>query len=124
MPWKPSFDEARPDPRLDAVRGRAAELLLDGEVAGHLLVETEYGANRSGGRLWWQRWETPHEFAIVLTDFGNDHAHSAWVQPEDFTVFDQWETDGFDEHGTRFTVRWLDEDASSRVHTEVFGHHH
>lgn len=124
MPFKPSFDDARPDPRLDGVRGRAAELVLDGAVAGHLLVETEYGAERTGGLLWWQRWETPHEFAIVLTDFGHGHAHQAWVQPEDFDVFETWATDGFADHGTSFEVRWLDEAAAARVHTEVFGHHH
>lgn len=124
MPWSPSFDDAAPDPRLDPYRGRAAELTDGDRVVGHVLVETDYSAEGLGGALWWRRWAAPAEFAVVFTKIGDAEPRTTGVSPADFALFDHWAADGYDDAGRRLRVVWLDEEASARVHDEVFAHQH
>ena len=124
MPWSPSFDSAVPDPRLDPYRSRAAQLVDDGEVVGHVLVETDYSSDILGGVLWWRRWAEPVEVALVLTRLGDAEPTTAGIGPENLDLFARWATDGYAEAGRRLVVEWLDDSASARVHDEVFGHQH
>ncbi len=123
MPWSPSFDDAEPDPRLDPVRDRAARLEKAGELAGHVLVETDYLANQAGGVLWWRRWSRPVEYAVVLARIGEETSEAA-VGNDDLGIVAAWAADGFTHAGTTYEMVWLDEAESRRVHDEVFGHHH
>lgn len=125
MSWKPSFENARPDPRLDPYRGRAARLTLGEAEAGHVLVESEYGADRVGGHLWWQRWGEPVEFALVDILFADGTYDDAWVTGEDLDrELDDWAAGRFRFAGTTYDLVWLDDAESARAHREVFGHDH
>jgi hypothetical protein len=124
MPWSPSYDDAEPDPRLDRYRGRAAHL-MDGEVlAGHVLVESDYRAEVTGGALWWRRWSRPFEFATVFAKIGTGEATVAALDPSDADLFDRWAEHGYEVGRRVLQVVWLDEAESERVHDEVFGHEH
>ncbi|MCZ4499975.1 MAG: hypothetical protein JWQ74_2530 [Marmoricola sp.] len=124
MPWSPSYDDAAPDPRLDPFRGRAGVLSLDGTEVGHVLVETDFGATRSGGALWWSRWE-PGEFAVVVTRIGTELGEDLWLMPEQLDgPVTRWAAGEHDHAGTTYAVTWLDEAGSDQAHREVFGHHH
>lgn len=123
MPWSPSFENAVPDPRLDAVRNRAARLEHAGETAGHVLVETDFMADQLGGLLWWRRWAAPREFAVVLTRIGDETSEAA-VGNDDLGIVAAWARDGFQHAGTSYAMVWLDEAESRRVHDDVFKHDH
>ena len=125
MSWKPSFEHARPDPRLDLYRGRAGRLSRDGVEAGHVLVEADYLAPQIGGHLWWRRWGPPAEFAKVDTLLADGTYDDAWVIGDDLDPeLDDWGAGRFRFGGTTYELTWLDDAASARVHHEVFGHHH
>lgn len=124
MPWSPSFEDAQPDPRLTAYRGRAARLTEGDQTAGYVLVETDFTAEARGGLLWWRRWSTPAEFAIVFTKVGDDEPRTTAVSPADFALFEHWAQDGYDDQGRKLAVVWLDDAESERVHHEVFAHQH
>ncbi len=124
MPWSPSFENARPDPRLDPFRGRAAVATRYGEPAGHLLVHTDVLAEQRSGRLWWRRWAAPVEFAQVhvLLD-GTLTVEQVLPADIDARVV-QWAAGTYNVAGTTYGLTWLDAAGSERVHREVFGHHH
>jgi hypothetical protein len=123
MPWSPSFANVVPDSRLDPVRNRAARLEHAGSSAGYVLVETDYLAPQLGGLLWWRRWATPQEYAVVLTRMGEDVSEAA-VGNADLGIVAVWAADGFTDRGTTYEMVWLDETESERVHREVFAHQH
>ncbi|MCW2787515.1 MAG: hypothetical protein JWP74_4032 [Marmoricola sp.] len=124
MPWSPSFEGAVPDPRLDPVRSRAARLELEGQPVGHLLVETDFMAAKSGGFAWWRRWSAPLEYAVVLTRLADGETRETWVANHDLGIVAAWAADGYQDAGTTYAMVWLDEADSLRVHDEVFAHQH
>ena len=124
MPWSPSFADASGDVRLDPYRGRAAELRDGDQVVGHVLVETDFRAERAGGLLWWRRWSPPAEFAIVFTRVGEVEPTTTAVAPADLDLFDRWAASGYVDAGRVLTPVWLDDAGSQRVHDEVFAHQH
>ncbi|MGO4256901.1 hypothetical protein [Marmoricola sp. RAF53] len=123
MPWSPSFGDAVPDPRLDPVRDRAARLEHDAQACGYVLVETDFMAAQLGGVLWWRRWATPQEYAVVLTRLGEETREVA-VGNDDLDIVARWAADGFTDGGATYAMVWLDQAESRRVHDEVFAHHH
>ncbi|MET3962633.1 hypothetical protein ABIE44_002567 [Marmoricola sp. OAE513] len=126
MPWSPSFEGAVPDPRLDPYRGRAARLSRDGVASGHVLVETDYLADRLSGWLWWRRWQDPTEFPVVMTKLDDGSFDSDdWVRPERIdALLATWAAGRDEVQGTTYEITWLDQQESDRVHHEVFGHQH
>lgn len=125
MPWNPSFENARPDPRLDPYRGRAARLTLDDVAVGHVLVEGDHSAHQVGGHLWWRTWAEPVEFARVDTLLADGTYDDAWVIGEDLDrELDDWAAGRFRFAGTTYHLDWLDEAESAQVHRERFGHDH
>ncbi|MCX6397339.1 MAG: hypothetical protein NTV23_12695 [Propionibacteriales bacterium] len=124
MPWSPSFEDAVPDPRLDPYRNRVAQLMDGDVVAGHVLVETDYRAEVRGGFLWWRRWASPTEFALLFTRVGAAETRTTALGPADFALFDRWSTDGYVDDTRVLDVLWLDENTSRRLHDEVFAHQH
>lgn len=126
MSWSPSFADAQPDPRLDPYRGRVAVATRYGEPAGHLLVETDYLAERISGRLWWRRWATPTEYAQVFTQFPeHPSTEPTWVLPAEIDeLVAIWATGRHIEDGTAYGITWLGAAEAERVHREVFRHQH
>lgn len=125
MPWSPSFDHDAPaDPRLDAYRGRAGRISLEGDDVGYVLVETDVARLKAGGMLWWSRWEPPQECAVVSV-YRDEQVHDGltFVTDELTEQLGLWGTGSID-LGVVHDVAWLDQAESDRVHHEVFGHHH
>lgn len=124
MPWSPTYDAAVADPRMDPYRSRAARLMAGETVAGHVLVESDFRADLEGGALWWRRWGTPYEFAVVFTRIGAAEPDVVALDPADVGLFDQWAEHGYADGGRTLQVVWLDEAESARVHDDVFAHEH
>lgn len=124
MPWSPSYENARPDSRLDRFRGRAAVATRYGEPAGHLLVHTDFLAEQLGGRLWWRRWAMPVEFAEVYTSLDGSVAIEQLLPADIDDRVAEWTAGRCTTAGTTYGLTWLDEAESDRVHRDVFGHHH
>lgn len=124
MPWSPAFSDAVFDPRLDSYRNRAARLMVDGRVAGYVLVESDFRAECRGGMLWWRKWAAPSEFAVIFTRTGEDEPVVSTVEAEDFAIFERWNESGFVDAGLRLTPVWLDDAESQQVHDGVFAHQH
>ncbi|MFL6158619.1 MAG: hypothetical protein ACJ72D_21225 [Marmoricola sp.] len=121
MPWSPSFEGARPDPRLNPYRQRAAYLLVGDQRFGHLFIGTDHLAPVTGGRLWWRTWGEPVEYI-------DGHVHLEPGDLEDFFIspdkvgdeVEAWAAGRFEYRGTAYDVVWLDDQESARVRDEVF----
>lgn len=59
---------ASPDHRLDGYRGRVAQVRLDDQLVGYLLVRVRTWWTQRG-HLWWRSWGDPREHAEWLIEY-------------------------------------------------------
>lgn len=125
MPWSPK-SEFRPDARLDPYRDRAAELVRDGRIIGHLLVRTEYVSDAPGGHLWWTRWAPYQEIPSVSIALADGYrVDDYWIQDSpSSSEFDaelqHWARNEMPLLGELLACRWLGPAQSLQVARDHF----
>lgn len=121
MPRRPDFSQHQPDPRLDRYRERVGVLCRDQVEVGWVLVKVEPYSERSGGHLWWSRWESARDvlwlWTLVDGKFSDTYLADEGVDKE----LADYDAGRFGYYGEVLGVVWADPAESRRLRASQFG---
>lgn len=107
---------AKPNPRLDRYRHRAARFRNDSGRRGHFYVQPSELATAISGHLWWKRWSPPQEFVILWIEDPDGRDTDTWILPEDLDAeLDDWDRGQFRYLGDIYQLTWLGDDATNSI---------